>query len=90
MKPTVSANYKNNAKDAATRSARTSYQNDGQDLYTDGTYDGFGNENSVSINMELKKKDTKKFMLHFVPAFKYSDSRVNGSTPQGHTLKKAT
>ena len=76
---TVSANYKNNAKDAATRSARTSYQNDGQDLYTDGSYDGFGNENAVSINMELKKKDTKKFMLHFVPAFKYSDSRVNSS-----------
>ena len=29
--------------------------------------------------MEIKKKDTKKFMLHFVPAFKYSDSRVNSS-----------
>lgn len=76
---TVSANYKNNAKDAATRSARTSYQNDGQDLHTDGTYDGFGNENSVSVNMELKNKDTKKYMLYFVPAFKYSDSRVNSS-----------
>ena len=76
---TTSVNYKNNAKDAASRSARTSFQNEGPDLHTDQTYDGFGNENSVSVNMELKNKDTKKYMLYFVPAFKYSGSDVTSS-----------
>lgn len=79
LETTASVNYKNNAKDAATRSARTSFQNDGPDLHTDGTYDGLGNENSVSINMELRKKDSKKTMFYFAPTFKYNDSNVNTS-----------
>lgn len=74
---TVSVNYKNNAKDAATRSARTSFQNDGPDLYTDGTYNGIGKENSVTGNIEIRKKDRDKYMLYFNPTIKYSDSRIN-------------
>ena len=74
---TVSVNYKNNAKDAAKRSARTSFQSDGPDLYTDGTYNGIGKENSVTAGFEVTKKDKKKYMLYFEPTFKYSDSRIS-------------
>lgn len=77
---TISVNYKNNGKDAATRSARTSFQNEGPELHTDGTYSGLGNENSVTANIDIKNKEQKKYMLYINPTFKYSDSKVNTSS----------
>ena len=75
----ASVNYKKNAKDVSTSSARTSYQNDGPDIHTDGLYEGFGNDNSLTVTVEVEKKDKKKHMLYFVPTFKYTDSRINSS-----------
>ena len=76
---TVSVNYKNNAKEAATRSARTSFQNEGPELHTDGADTGHGAENAVSASIEINKKDKDKYMLYFEPTFKFSDNRVSKS-----------
>lgn len=76
---TVSVNYRNNGKDAATRSARTSFQNGGPDLKTDENYTGYGTEDAVTASLEIQKKDKEKYMLYFEPTFKFSGNRVNTS-----------
>lgn len=55
----ASVNYKHTEKDAKTRSARTSYQAEGPDLQTDGTYDGKGSDNTVSISFQIEGKEDK-------------------------------
>ena len=76
---TAAVNYKMNAKDAASRSSRESFQNEGPNLYTDASYDGLGHDNSISVNMEIEKKDTKKFMVDFAPSVKFSRTDVTSS-----------
>ena len=76
---TAAVNYKRNAKDAARKSSRESFQNDGPNLHTDAFYAGVGEENSVSVNMEIEKKDKKKFMLEFEPSIKFSRADVTSS-----------
>ena len=73
---TFSLNYRNNGKTAATRSARTSFRNEGSDLHTDGAYTGSGSENAVTASIEIENKDKKKYMLSFMPTFKFNDYRT--------------
>lgn len=83
---TASVNYKNNAKVAVSRSARTSYQSDSQDILTDRTFEGTGSGNSVTASFELEKEDTKKYMLYFMPNFRFSDNLTSTSDTSGtHT-----
>lgn len=74
----ASVTYKHTEKDAKTRSARTSFQAEGPDLQTDGTYDGKGADNTVSISLQLEDKEKKdrKFSYYLVPQASFSSKHV--------------
>ena len=78
----ASVNYKHTEKDAKTRSARTSYQAEGPDLQTDGTYDGKGSDNTVSISFQIEGKEdkNKKFNGYFRPQASFSSNHVTTSS----------
>ena len=79
MESTLSVNYKNNGKVDKKISSRTSFQPEGSDVLTDGTYDATGSQNLVSASMEIKSKENDKYYLYIMPSASYSTEAVNSS-----------
>lgn len=65
METNVSVTYGNNGKQAAQNSARTSYQNDGPDLLTDGRYSAEGKQNTLNGTIGISSKSNEKYHFHF-------------------------
>ena len=79
MESTLSVNYKNNGKVDRKISSRTTFQPEGTDVLTDGSYDAAGSQNTVSASMEIKSKENDKYYLHIMPSVSYSAESVNSS-----------
>ncbi|MBR5104435.1 MAG: carboxypeptidase regulatory-like domain-containing protein, partial [Bacteroidales bacterium] len=79
MESTLSVNFKNNGKVDKKISSRTSFQPEGPDVLTDGTYDATGSQNLVSASMEIKSKENDKYYLYIMPSASYSTEAVNSS-----------
>ena len=79
MESTLSVNYKNNGKVDRKISSRTTFQPEGPDVLTDGSYDAAGSQNTVSASMEIKSKENDKYYLHIMPSISYSSESVNSS-----------
>ena len=79
MESTLSVNYKNNGKVDRKISSRTTFQPEGPDVLTDGSYDAAGNQNTVSASMEIKSKENDKYYLYIMPSVSYSAESVNSS-----------
>ena len=79
MESTLSVNYKNNGKVDRKISSRTTFQPEGPDVLTDGSYDAAGSQNTVSASMEIKSKENDKYYLHIMPSVSYSAESVNSS-----------
>ena len=79
MESTLSVNYKNNGKVDRKVSSRTTFQPEGPDVLTDGSYDAAGSQNTVSASMEIKSKENDKYYLHIMPSVSYSSESVNSS-----------
>ena len=79
MESTLSVNYKNNGKVDRKISSRTTFQPEGPDVLTDGSYDATGSQNTVSASMEIKSKENDKYYLHIMPSVSYSSESVNSS-----------
>ena len=79
MESTLSVNYKNNGKVDRKISSRTTFQPEGPDVLTDGSYDAAGSQNTVSASMEIKSKENDKYYLHIMPSVSYSSESVNSS-----------
>ena len=79
MESTLSVNYKNNGKVDRKVSSRTTFQPEGPDFLTDGSYDATGNQNQVSASMEIKSKENDKYYLYVMPSVGYSSESVNAS-----------
>ena len=79
MESTLSVNYKNNGKVDRKLSSRTTFQPEGPDVMTDGSYDATGNQNQVSASVEIKSKENDKYYLYIMPSVGYSRESVNSS-----------
>ena len=79
MESTLSVNYKNNGKVDRKISSRTTFQPEGPDVLTDGSYDATGSQNTVSASMEIKSKENDKYYLYIMPSVSYSAESVNSS-----------
>ena len=79
MESTLSVNYKNNGKVDRKVSSRTTFQPEGPDVLTDGSYDASGSQNTVSASMEIKSKENEKYYLYIMPSVSYSSESVNSS-----------
>ena len=79
MESTLSVNYKNNGKVDRKISSRTTFQSEGPDVLTDGSYDAAGSQNTVSASMEIKSKENDKYYLYIMPSVSYSAESVNSS-----------
>ena len=79
MESTLSVNYKNNGKVDKKVSSRTTFQPEGPDVLTDGSYDATGSQNTVSASMEIKSKENDKYYLYIMPSAGYSSESVNSS-----------
>ena len=79
MESTLSVNYKNNGKVDRKISSRTTFQPEGPDVLTDGSYDAAGSQNTVSASMEIKSKENDKYYLYIMPSVSYSAESVNSS-----------
>ena len=79
MESTLSVNYKNNGKVDRKVSSRTTFQPEGADVLTDGSYDATGSQNNVSASMEIKSKENDKYYLYIMPSASYSSESVKSS-----------
>ena len=79
MESTLSVNYKNNGKVDRKLSSRTTFQPEGPDVMTDGSYDATGNQNQVSASVEIKSKENDRYYLYIMPSVGYSRESVNSS-----------
>ena len=77
MESTLSVNYKNNGKVDKKVSSRTTFQPEGSDVLTDGSYDASGTQNQVSASMEIKAKENDKYYLYVMPSVGYSSESVS-------------
>ena len=77
MESTLSVNYKNNGKIDKKVSSRTTFQPEGPDVLTDGSYDATGSQNQVSASMEIKAKENDKYYLYVMPSVGYSSESVS-------------
>lgn len=72
-----SINYNYSQKDVREHSRRTSLRSGKADMITDGTLAGFGYDHRVNASMEVKNKDTKKYMLTLIPSFSFTSRDRN-------------
>ena len=79
MESTLNVNYKNNGKVDRKLSSRTTFQPEGPDVLTDGSYDGSGTQNQVSASIEVKSKENDKYYLYIMPSVGYSSESVSAS-----------
>ena len=77
MESTLSVNYKNNGKIDKKVSSRTTFQPEGPDVLTDGSYDATGSQNQVSASMEIKSKENYKYYLYVMPSVGYASESVS-------------
>ena len=63
METTLNVNYKNNGKVSRKESSRTTFQEDGPDVLTDGDYDATGNQNVINASVEIKAKENDRYYL---------------------------
>ena len=77
MESTLSVNYKNNGKIDKKVSSRTTFQPEGPDVLTDGSYDATGSQNQVSASMEIKSKENDKYYLYVMPSVGYASESVS-------------
>ncbi|MBR1573298.1 MAG: outer membrane beta-barrel protein [Bacteroidales bacterium] len=76
---TASANYKHSFKDARERSSRTAFQDDGNNLLTDGTYNGTGSSDGINLDFEMESQEGADVSFNFYPYLNFSrkDRHIN-------------
>lgn len=80
-----SVNYNYSKKDAREKSSRTSFMNDGPDIFTDGMYNGVGSNNKLNASINIQNRNRQKFMLYLRPRINFgSTDRNTGNT--SHTF----
>ena len=79
MESTLSVNYKNNGKVDRKVSSRTTFQPEGPDVLTDGSYDATGSQNQISASMEIKSKENDKYYLYVMPSVGYTSESVSAA-----------
>lgn len=82
----ASVNYDFSDKDAREKSMRTAFQPDGSEIITNANFNGLGSDRKINTSLELKKKDTGKYMVGFRPSFKYISrdrTLTNASNTEG-------
>lgn len=77
MESTLNVNYKNNGKIGRKESSRTTFQQDGTDVLTEGSYDAEGRQNTIGGSVEIKAKENEKYYLNIRPSIGYSTESVN-------------
>ena len=77
MESTLNVNYKNNGKIGRKESSRTTFQQDGADVLTEGSYDAEGRQNTIGGSVEIKAKENEKYYLNIRPSIGYSTESVN-------------
>ena len=77
MESTLNVNYKNNGKIGRKESSRTTFQQDGADVLTEGSYDTEGRQNTIGGSVEIKAKENEKYYLNIRPSIGYSTESVN-------------
>ena len=80
MESTVNINYKNNGKVSHTQSHRTTFQNEGPDILTDGSQDATGRQNTIGGSIEIKAKENRKYYLNLRPSIGYTTEDISTST----------
>lgn len=77
MESTLNVNYKNNGKIGRKESSRTTFQQEGTDVLTEGSYDAEGRQNTIGGSVEIKAKENEKYYLNIRPSIGYSTESVN-------------
>lgn len=77
MESTVNVNYKNNGKVSKQESSRTTFQQEGPDVLTDGSYDGTGSQNVLGASVEIKAKENDRYYLFIRPSVSYTTESIN-------------
>ena len=77
LESNVSASYTYSHKDSREKSVRTSFIPDGNDLISESGYEGAGEDQKVSVDLEFEKKDMNKVLFQLRPNFTYYKSYRN-------------
>ena len=85
MSSTASVSYNFSDRVSARRTSRQSNLVGESPLFTDGHTEGNSRTHQVSVNLELEKKDTKKYNFVFTPSF-----RFNGSSSSSRNTSSTT
>ena len=95
METTLNVNYKNNGKVSRKESSRTTFQEDGPDVLTDGDYDATGNQNVINASVEIRAKENDRYYLIVRPDVGYttesvSTSNISNTSSEGTHLNSST
>lgn len=69
--------YKYSQKDAKEKSARTSYEADDSELYTNGVFNGIGDVNSLSASFQFKNEGADKYYFNIEPTLSFGTKTRN-------------
>ncbi len=82
----VSVKFDQNKSESRSKSDRTTFMEGSESLHDVQNSDGIGTLDNLSVKMELRKKDRKKFMLHFYPSFTYKNMNDASSSNSVSTV----
>ena len=78
MESTAAASYNHSFNDSRSRSERTTFVNNGSDIFTGTENKNFVTADNVKLNLELKNSDRKHFLVDFSPSFRYAGGKTEG------------
>lgn len=86
--------YKYSQKDAKERSARTSYEADDSELYTNGAFNGIGDSHSVSASFQFINEESDKYYFNIEPTLSFGTktrdiSNVSATMNERDTLNSS-
>ena len=78
IESTAAANYNHSFNDSRSRSERTTFVQNGSDIFTDTENKNFATNDNVKVSLEFKNTDRKKLLFSFEPTFRFAGGKTEG------------
>lgn len=78
MESTAAASYNHSFNDSRSRSERTTFVNDGSDIFTGTESKNYVMRDNVKVNLEIKNTKRDRFLFTFAPTFRFVGGKTEG------------